>query len=125
LRPPLTIWTLACNCGAMAVTPSTWRSIAIASRIVSRPRSATAPPFSSSGTGNTMAMLEPSELIAPMTDTCAPDPTATASTTANTPMLTPRVVSIERIRFTRSAVRAIPRLKAARLAAFRKREVMA
>ena len=55
-------------------------------------------------------MLEPSALIDCITETCAPEPTATASVTANTPIITPSVVRIERIKLVRRAVMAIATL---------------
>ena len=55
-------------------------------------------------------MFEPSELIESVTETFAPSPIATARITANTPIMTPNVVRIERIKFVRSAVNAIEML---------------
>ena len=57
--------------------------------------------------GTTIAMLDPSVAICCVTETCAPLPTATANITEKTPIITPSVVSIERIKLVRSAVIAI------------------
>ena len=79
------------------------------SRSVSLPRSLgrRGPLLPLSGSGTTIAMLEPSVAICWFTETFAPLPTATANITENTPIITPNVVRIDRMRFVRSAVMAM------------------
>ncbi len=57
-----------------------------------------------------MAIFDPNVAICCVTDTCAPFPTATANMTEKTPIMTPRVVKIDRIKLVRNAVKAMATL---------------